>query len=314
MAEIVTPVDEKRFNPARYVYMNNKNEKCMDLPARLMWFYSDRKGWRITLDGVRAVGIETYVDQEYVTPEHPNEPEVVREKEIENYAIGFFSIINEEGYRVTTTGASVKMSNGDFMEELMEKGYFLLLDFCGYSPYNISVEDWVRLAREKGAEAIQQRKELDEIQARFRSEVNESKTPVSFEKPKEPKKPRKQSVAEEMFTSPVQKEPEEKPLIPREDDRPEGQTPAGISESVIRMEDCSKEQLLQIFKMTLSAEDLAELEDNPKELNDRFDMLCLKEAGEPWVSIKDNPASRKLLIEALENRLRQQKQRLNGRR
>lgn len=302
MAKESMPAEKKKFNPARFVYMNNRNEKCMDLPARLMWFYEDRPGWRITLDGVRAIGVERWVDHEYVSVEHPNEPETVREKEVENYVMGYFSIINEEGYRVTTTGASVLLTSGDFMEELMEKGYFLLLDFCGYSPYNISVEDWMRLAQERGVEAVRQKQELDAIQARFKEEVQ-----ASAKKPKAAA-PKQLRQTDDMFAPETPARRDAAPLIPDESGRPEGQTPSGISESVIRMEDYSKEQLLEIFKMTLGPEDLAELEGNPKELNDRFDMLCLKEAGEPWASIKDNPASRKVLVEALENRLRMQKQ------
>ena len=140
------------------------------------------------------------------------------------------------------------------------------------------------------------------IQARFKEEVQ-----ATAKKPKAAA-PKQLRQTDDMFAPETPARRDTAPLIPDESGRPEGQTPSGISESVIRMEDCSKEQLLEIFKMTLGPEDLAELEGNPKELNDRFDMLCLKEAGEPWASIKDNPASRKVLVEALENRLRMQKQ------
>lgn len=142
MAIKSTAPEIKYFNPASLVYYNSRGEMTMDLDARLSWFHHEKPGWKITIDGTRIFGMEVYVNNDYEDPDNPNELLTAREKEIQYVAVGFISMLDENGVRVTTVPINIDATDPNFMGKLYEQGAHFLLDMNGYNPYNISPEQW----------------------------------------------------------------------------------------------------------------------------------------------------------------------------
>ena len=62
--------------------------------------------------------MEVYVNNDYEDPDNPNELLTAREKEIQYVAVGFISMLDENGVRVTTVPINIDATDPNFMGKL----------------------------------------------------------------------------------------------------------------------------------------------------------------------------------------------------
>lgn len=143
----IGPVTEE-FNPAEFVYKDDDGNRVLDLDARMAWFYHLKRGWKITIDGLRVFAMEVYVNNTYAKedPEGSVDGEYVTMREKENIfvAVGFISMLDENGVRVTSVPMNVDASDPDFCGKLFELGTQFILDMTGFNIYNISRQQWAQ--------------------------------------------------------------------------------------------------------------------------------------------------------------------------
>lgn len=149
MDNTITGPTPRDFNPAALVYKNDEGDKVLDLDAKMAWFHWLKPGWRITIDGLRVFGMETYVNNTYEIPDKPGEYISRREKEIIYQAVAFISMLDSKSVRVASVPMNIDASDPDFCGKLFEDGAEFLLDFCGFNVYNITKAQWEAAMEEK---------------------------------------------------------------------------------------------------------------------------------------------------------------------
>lgn len=265
-----TAPDVKSFNPASLVYYNNRGEMAMDLDARLSWFHHEKNGWKITIDGTRIFGMEVYVNNEYEDPENPNELITAREKEIQYVAVGFVSMLDENGVRVTTVPINTDATDPNFMGKLYEQGAHFLLDMNGYNPYNISSEQWRDHFENKNRERNRVSR-LRQKAGRTTPEIND------------------QQIGEVTGLT-------ETSEIPYIGNAPESLASEEYIRETINASPYNTAEIMDIFKQTL---------DNPSEFSDKgklknhFDKFCIFKVGDTFENLQFE--EQKTIVNDIEN-------------
>lgn len=287
MSEYNIAPDVKSFNPAELVYYNKRNEMALDLDARLAWFYHVHKGWRLTLDGTRIFGMEVYVNNEYENEEDPTQLKVVREKEIQYQAVGMISMLNDQGVRVTTVGINVDASDPDFMGRLFEQGAYFLLDMSGFSPYNISAEQWQEAAQHKEAE----RNRLNVLKGKIQQQnaISTGTTEV---------------IPEQVPTAaPSMVQTAEMPSNITHS-APESLTPQEFISNIVNSQTYDLDDVKKMYFETLDEEQQKECAD-PSKLTVKFDKFCIVKAGDGFMEL--TPEDQKGIVDNIQHMLEKKK-------
>ena len=274
-----TAPEIKYFNPASLVYYNSRAEMAMDLDARLSWFHHEKPGWKITIDGTRIFGMEVYVNNEYEDPDNPNEVLTAREKEIQYVAVGFVSMLDDNGVRVTTVPINTDATDPNFMGKLYEQGAHFLLDMNGYNPYNISAEQW----REHFENKNRERNRLNRLRQKAVPGGTDGQKSIQSENTAESAV----DAAGSAFIS----------------NAPESLAPDSYIRETISSSAYETSSVMELFKETL---------DNPVEFSDRaklknhFDKFCIFKVGDTFENLQFE--EQKTIVDDIESIIASKKQ------
>lgn len=257
MDNTITGPTPRDFNPASLVYKNDEGDKVLDLDAKMAWFHWLKPGWRITIDGLRVFGMETYVNNTYEIPDKPGEYISRREKEIIYQAVGFISMLDSKSVRVASVPMNTDASDPDFCGKLFEDGAEFLLDFCGFNVYNITKAQWEAAYEEKlrGKKIKPNDPAYEEMQNQAMDSLYSNTRPESVDS----------FPSEEPFRS--------------EDTDPFDEDDADFNNVPITNKgdmDLSIENMVNIYNSVR----MLPIENNKPELEKQFDRYCFKEEGD----------------------------------